>query len=157
MGGSDGVVDVDVAALVDARQDRGILGQYGQEPGGDGVELADVAKGERPQKRTQRGRGPDPGEQPVHPAMTQHVHIVDAVRPGDHPRHQRRNLQVRVRTADGLQGQGVRDQVGQARPLRQRQRRDQSRARHQIWVIEDRGDGRETMRNSHPADALLCG
>src|SRR5674476_1414693 len=57
VGGFDGVIDVDVDALVGAGQDLGILGQVHQDPGGHGVYLADVAKGERPQERAQRGGG----------------------------------------------------------------------------------------------------
>ena len=40
------------------------------------------------------------------------------------------------------------DEVGQARPLGQRHRRSQTRTRHEIGVVKDRGDGGETMRNS---------
>src|SRR5680860_1298729 len=39
--------------------------------------------------RAQRGRGTDPGEQPAHPTMSQKIHVIDAVRPGNHPRDQR--------------------------------------------------------------------
>ena len=31
------------------------------------------------------------------------------------------------------------------------------RARHHILVVDDRADGRETMRKSHARDAVLCG
>jgi hypothetical protein len=157
VGGLDRVVDVDVAGLAGAGQDRGVHGQVDQEPGGDGIELADVAERERPQERAQRGRGPDPGEQTAHPAMSQHIHVINGIRADDHPGDQRGDLQVRVHTANGLQGQRGRHKVGQTRPLRQRHRRGQPGARHQIWVIEDRGNRRGTMRNSHSADALLCG
>ena len=121
------------------------------------VERADVAKREGTKKGYQRGRRPDPGEQPAHPTMAQQVHVIDRVRPGNHPRNQRRDLQVRVHTTDGLQGQRVRDEVSQARPLRQRHRRSQTRTRHEIGIVERCGDGRETMRNSYSANALLSG
>jgi hypothetical protein len=116
-----------------------------------------MAKGERPQERAQRGRCPDPGEQPVHTAMSQKIHVIDAVRPGDHPCDKRRDLQVRVHATFGLQRQGVDDQVAQPSPVCQCHRRGQPGARDQVSVVEDRGDGWETMRNSHSANALLCG
>jgi len=43
--------------------------------------------------------------------MAQQVHVIDRVRPGDHPRDECRDLQVRIHTTDGLQGQCVRDEV----------------------------------------------
>ena len=53
--------------------------------------------GERTQKRPQRRGCPHPLEQPLHPAVPQQVHVIDAVRTGDHPRDQRRHLQPCVR------------------------------------------------------------
>jgi len=50
VGGLDRVVDVDVADLPGAGQHRGVPGQGGQEPGGDRVELPDVAEGEGAQE-----------------------------------------------------------------------------------------------------------
>ena len=157
VGGFDRVVNVDVGALVGASQDRGVLGQGDHEPGGDRVELADVPEREAPQERAQRGRGPDTGEQPAHPTMAQQVQVIDRVRPCDHPGDQCWDLQVRVHTTDGPQSQRVRDEVSQPRPLRQRHRRSQTRARREIGIVERRGDGRETMRNSHRVDAFLSG
>ena len=49
-----GVVDVDERDLIGAGQDRGRTGQPGEEPGGHGVELADVTEAQQPQKRAQR-------------------------------------------------------------------------------------------------------
>ncbi len=40
---------------------------------------------------------PDPAEQPTGRAVPQHVHVVDAVRAGDHPRHERGELHPGVR------------------------------------------------------------
>ena len=51
----------------------------------------------------------------------------------------------------------LRHQLAQARPLRQSHGRDQPATRHQVRVVEGRGDGRESMRNSHLVDApLIC-
>ena len=46
--------------------------------------------------RTQRGRRPDAAEQRAHRAVPQQVHVIDRIRPGSHPGHQARHLQVRV-------------------------------------------------------------
>jgi len=59
--------------------------------------------------------------------MAQQIHVIDRVRPGNHPGDQRGDLQVRVHPALGLQRHSVRDEVSQARPLRQRHRRSQTR------------------------------
>ena len=74
-----------------------------------------MAEGKRPQERAQRRRGPDPGEQPTHPTVAHHV--INAVGSGDHPRDQRRDLQVRVRPTYGVQRQVLGDQVGQPSAL----------------------------------------
>ena len=92
-----GVIDVEVGQLVGAEQQRSPRGQIGQQPGRDRVELPDVAEGERAQERAQRRRRPHPGEQPVHPAVPQQVHVVDGVRAGDHAGDQRGDLRLGVR------------------------------------------------------------
>lgn len=48
-------------------------------------------------KTPQRGRGPYLREEPVHPAVAQQVHVIDAVRPSQHADDQGGDLQVRVR------------------------------------------------------------
>ena len=93
----------------------------GQEPGGDRVELADVAEGERAQERTQRRGRVRPVEDPAHPAVPQQRHVVDAVGAGDHPGDQRGHLQPGVgalvaRDAQVLIGQ--RRQARRVRPAR---------------------------------------
>ena len=45
------------------------------------------------------------------------------------------------------------DQFLQTSPLGEPQERRKTRARHEIGIIEHRGDA---MADSHPADALLC-
>ena len=89
---------------------RGLGGQVGQEPGGDRVELAHVTEAERAQERPQRRRRVRPRKDPTHPTVPQQRHVVDAVRAGDHPRHQRGDLQPGVgalvaRDAEVLTGQ----------------------------------------------------
>ena len=112
---------------------------------------------ETPQERPQRRGCPHPGEQPVHPAVTQQVHVLDAVRAGDHPRDQGRHLQLRVRPALRAHPHVLGDQLVQTAPPGQGQSRRQPRARHKIRVIEPRGNLRGGVRDSHSPDALLCG
>jgi hypothetical protein len=56
VGLAHGVVDVDDHELVGAGPYRHRAGQCGQQPGGDRVELADMAEGEQPQEAAQRRR-----------------------------------------------------------------------------------------------------
>jgi hypothetical protein len=44
-----------------------------------------VPEGEQPQERDQRRGRPAAGEQLAHPTVAQHVHLINAVRAGDHP------------------------------------------------------------------------
>jgi hypothetical protein len=62
----------------------------------DSVELADMPERERTQKRPERGRRhhPVPEDQARAPG-SEHVHVIDAVRPGEHPVHQRHHLTAR--------------------------------------------------------------
>jgi hypothetical protein len=97
VGRADRVVDVEVGDLIGAgQQARDDTGQVGQDTGADGVELADVAEGVAAQVGAQRGRRPESGEDPVHPTVAHHVHVLDAVRAGDHARDQRTELEVGV-------------------------------------------------------------
>ena len=63
----DRVVDIDQHPTARCRSPAtsgAWRGQAGQEPGGDRVELADVAEGERAQERAQRRRARTPGRRP---------------------------------------------------------------------------------------------
>jgi len=51
-----------------------------QKPGLDGVQLTDVSEGERSEERAQRRRGITRVEDPVHPAVTQHGHVINLCR-----------------------------------------------------------------------------
>jgi hypothetical protein len=113
------------------------------------LQLQHVPPGERPQERSQRGRRPDPAEQHGHRAVAQQVHVIDTVRPGDHPGHQARNLQVRVHPARAVNPDMLCDQAIQARPPGQGHHRDQARLRHEIRVIKRRVDLRQAMQQSH--------
>jgi len=123
VGRPDRVVDIDVGELVRTGQQRAAVGQFAEHAGGDAIELADMTESERPQERPHRRGAPNPAEQPVHPAVPQQVHVIDAVRASDHPRDQTRDLQVRVRATPGGQRQLGCDQLGQAATLRQRDHR----------------------------------
>ena len=88
---------------------------------------------ERPQEGAQRRRRPHPAEQAVHPAVPQQIHVFDRVRAGDHPGHQRRHLQMRVRRRHAqLPG----DEPGRIARLGQHHHRLQPSTRHQIRVVE---------------------
>jgi hypothetical protein len=80
---------------VGSEQQRGVLGQCSQYGGRSLVELPDLTEGERA-KRAQRRRRPNPGK-PAHPAIPQPIQIIDRVRLGYHPCHNRRSLDRRVR------------------------------------------------------------
>ena len=148
-----GVIDVDVGDLIGTSQQRCPAGELAEQRGRDTVELPDVPEGERPQERPQRRGGPDPTEQPVHPAVPQQIHVIDAVRTGDHPGDQGGDLQVRVHPTQHGQCELAGDQVGQATPLGQGDHWRQARAGHQIRIVERRGDQSWAVRNLHPADA----
>ena len=45
------------------------------------------------------------------------------------------------------------DQVVQPGPFGELEHRREANARHEVGIIEDRGDA---MADSHPTDALLC-
>ena len=132
----------------------GQAGQRDQEPGCDRVELADVTEGERPQERAQRRRGIGPGEDPAHPAVPQHGHVLDRVRTGDHPADQRGDLQPCIRTLVGRDRQVLISQVPQPRGLSQREHRNQTAGRHEIRIIERHRRPTKGVRESHPRGAL---
>ena len=81
--------------------------------------------------------------------MPQHVHVIDAVRPGGHPRDQARHLQIRVHPGPAGDRDMLADQARQATALRQRHDRDQARPRHEIRVIKRRVRLQQIMRQSH--------
>ena len=83
-----------------------------------------------------------PGEQPAHAAVTQQVHVLDAVRPGDHPRDQRGHLRPGVRALVRRHRQLLLGQRSQTRPLRQPQHRNQPAGRHETRLVETRGQRR---------------
>jgi hypothetical protein len=104
--------------------------------------------------RAQRGRGPDPAEQDVHRPVPQQVHVIDAVRAADHPRDQAGNLQVGVDPARAAGPDVLRDQLGEAGPLRQRHHRDQAGPRHEIRVIKRCVRPGQAMQQSHLTGVL---
>jgi len=117
------------------------------------VELPDMAEGECAQERPERRRRPDAGEQPVHPAVPQQRHVINRVSPRDHPRNQRRDLQVRVAATRPIDPHTLLDELLQTGPFGERQDRRETRARHQVRIVED---GCEAVAHSHLPDAPLC-
>lgn len=92
------------------------------------------------QERAQRRGSAYSGEQSVHPAVAEQVHVVDRIGTGDHPTDQRRDLQVRVGTTRCGQGQVLGDQVAQAGPFGQPSDRIQARQADQVQVVECHGN-----------------
>ena len=132
----DRVVEVHQRQVVDPGEDRRRCGEAPQEPGGDCVELAHVPERERPQERPQGAGRVRAVEGPAHPAVAQDRHVVDAVCPRQHSRHQARDLQAGVRALVRGHAQMRAGQRAQASRLGQRHQRDQARGRHQVRVIE---------------------
>lgn len=139
-----GGVDVDERDLVGAWKQRRRAGQAGEEGTGHPVELAVVPVGERAQERAQgRGRA-HAAEEPVHRAVPQPVHIVNAVRAHTRSRYQCHRLRARVGAAavvGPVDAQSLRDHPRQAGPLGQA---DQPSIRDQVRLVEgsaDRHDG----------------
>ncbi len=107
----------------------------------------DVPERERAQERAQRRRGRDAGEDPAHPAVAQHVEVVNRVGAGQHSRDHRGRFHARVRRghAQLLRGQDVQDGA-----FRQPHHRHQTRRTDQVRAIEYRG---YLMRCLHLSDA----
>jgi hypothetical protein len=81
--------------------------------------------------------------------MPQQPHVINAVRPGDHPGHQATHLHRRVHPARPGDPDMIGGQIPQARPLSEGHHRDQPGLRHQMRVIKRRVDLRELVQQSH--------
>ena len=112
---------------------------------------------ETPQERAQRRGRVSAGEDPTHPAVAQQGHVIDGVRAGDHPHHQRGHLQPGVGALVGRNTQMLLGQLLQARGAGQRQHRNQPCARHEIRLIEGRRGHGAGVRELHLRDALRAG
>jgi hypothetical protein len=64
--------------------------------------------------------------------VAQHVHVIDAVRPGGHPGNEAARFQVRVHPGPATGPDMPADQGRQAAPFGQGQQRDQAEPRHEI-------------------------
>ena len=107
-----------------------------------------------PQEAAQRRRGADPADRGRERAVAQQVHPVDGVGAGDHPGHQRTDLQPGVGADLGGHPHMLSGQVLQPDVLGQPHGRYQPGVRHQIRIIKPgvrRGRG---MQQSHPRGAL---
>ena len=147
-------VDVHERQHVLAGQQRRPAGQFRQQLAVHRLQLADVPPGVRAQVRAQRGRRPDPAEQHIHGPVPQQVHVVDAVRSGDHPGDQAADLRRRVDPARAARPDLLRDQLGEPGPLRQRHDRDQPGPRHEIRVIKGCVRPGQAMQQSHLTGVL---
>jgi hypothetical protein len=84
--------------------------------------------------------------------VPQQGHVIDRVSAGDHPRDQRRDLQVSIPSTTLVDPNVLGHKILQARAFGKSQDRRETRARHQVRVIEL---DREAMAQSHLPDALL--
>jgi hypothetical protein len=142
-------VDIDEGHGVPAEQQRGATSQACQQQPAHLLQLEHVPPGERPQERPQRRRGADPAEQGWHRAMPQQVHDIDAVRLGNHPSGQARNLRMRVHPARAADPDMLFNQVRQACPLRERPLPGPG-------LPATRDPGHQTSRRSSPARATIA-
>ncbi len=131
------------------------------------VELADVPEGERAQERPQcrRGHHPVPEDQ-ARGAGTQQVHVLDAVRAGEHPVHQRHHLAARQRRPRPPIRKPHRlvHQLLKTQPVSQRRRGQQSRVADEPLLVElhphpvgPRRPGRNVRPVVHHSSDLLTG
>jgi hypothetical protein len=119
--------------------------------GDDGFELADMTKGERPQKRAQRRWGHDPV--PEHRASRpgpEPVGVVDAISAADHGVDQREGLATRSGPADAA-GQAHRrvDQRLEPETGRDRGHQQQARISDERLVIEGHLDAVDPVVDCH--------
>ena len=143
----DGVVDIDVDQPVRGGQQRRAPAQVDQQPRRGGVELPEVPEGEGPQERPERRRRARPGQQPGKRSVPQQPHVLDRVRPGDHPRHDAPDLAVRGSSRRSRQVHTLPDQLVQPGASGELQDRNQPRARHEVGIVEHR---RRAVTDSHP-------
>jgi hypothetical protein len=94
-------------------------------------------------------------EQLVHPAVPQHVQIVDAVRATGHPGHDRDGLRRRVGPLRRSDCHVLTDQAVQVSPLSQSQRRNQTAIRDHMLIVKDRVSLLSRVRESHLRGAFL--
>ena len=147
---ADRVIDIQIRDRARPRQQRRDPSrQPHQEITADSAQLPHVLWFERPQERPQRRGCAHTAEHPAHPAMTQHVQIIDAVCPGQHPRHHARGLHRRRRR---VHPQPLRQHLTQAGRFGQHQPRRKPRHADQILLIEN---GRQPLAHLHPVDAPL--
>jgi hypothetical protein len=125
----------------------------------DAVELADVPKRERSQKRPQRRRRHHLVPQHVRgAARAQHVAVVDAVRAERDRRHQRHHLRARVARSGALAEIHARvDKRLDPEPPGERRRQDDSSVGDRPLIIETDRDAIQSDRpvNMHHEGDLL--
>ncbi|MDD9208149.1 hypothetical protein PU560_17000 [Georgenia sp. 10Sc9-8] len=131
-----------------------MLAQAQQEPGGHGVDLADVSEGEGPQEGAQRRGGVAAVEDLAHGAVVQQGHVLDAVRARGHARYQRGELQPGVGALVTLHTQLLVGQLTQPRLAGQSHLRDQACGRHEVGSSKVADTTPAGVRKLHLRDAL---
>lgn len=105
----DRVLDIDHHSFgVDPGEHRGVFGECAQQPGRDGVELANVTEGELLQERPECRGCVRVVEEGVRRTVTEDRHVCDAVGFGDHAGYQGSDLAAGVGSFVGLIGRSVR-------------------------------------------------
>ena len=115
-----------------------------QHPRHDGIELADVTKRERPQKRSNRRRCSDfEWQHPTRCSCSQHVDMINVGSARHHRRYHRQDLAARVRGPgpDPPIDQRLHTEAGH-----QRASHDQPGVGYQALMIEGRSDPIEIAR-----------
>ena len=85
-----------------------------------------MIEGERTQELRERGRCPNPNEQPAHRCVPQQIGVADMVRPSHHHPDQRRDLQVRDRPSPRRQRRVRYGKLGQTGWLSKREHLESS-------------------------------
>ncbi len=132
-----------------AGQQRGMGGQAPQETTVDLLDLTHVPPRQAAQERPQRGRGADPVERLIHPAVPQRAQIIDAISASGHPGHHRADFQRRVRPARTGHRHVLADQAVQPATFGQPHHRYQPGIADHVLVIEDRMSPGFGMRDLH--------
>ena len=132
-----------VAVIVVPGQQRHQLGQRGQEPHSDRTQLPNMTEGERPQERAQRRRRLHPWQHLPDGTLPQHIQVINTVRAGEHPGHDRAHLRRSITPGTTWHCQLRGHPGAQPRAAGQSHHRDQPGRADHVRFIEGRVDLRD--------------
>jgi hypothetical protein len=104
-----------------------------------------MAVAEGAQELPERGWRVHPAEQRRHPAVTQHIDVADAVRAGEHARHQCGDLPARVSALMPVDAYMLGHDAMQVTRLGQLHRRHEAGVRHEVRIVEHYADPAATL------------